>query len=76
MKVEVQAKPGQLPNFITLDGLTVDGSGLSALIVDGTSVKIDVADLTDEQVDTFIEEWGASFRHHVKTRRASRKNER
>ena len=67
MKIELPLLMPQMPNFLRIDtGPVRRESGISE------KPTLPVADMTDEQVEEFINEWAEAFRQHVKTRRELR----
>lgn len=65
MKYEMSLKMPTMPNFLSIGGFPPGRRE------DGfkEGPKIDVAQLTDEQLGEFIKEWGETFRVHVASRR-------
>ena len=67
MKIELPLKMPTMPSFLTLETENIGrGQGISG------KPTVAVGDLTDEQVEEFINEWAKAFRQHVKTRRELR----
>jgi len=56
--ITLKLKTPKLPNFITVVGIRSSGGG-----------RVDIAELTDEELNVFAEQWKNDLIQHAKERR-------